>query len=61
MKGWTGLMGGGKSLPPPPKEEIRSNSLGRPDGRSARATASIPSFGSTAMTAPVPNAFRSAT
>lgn len=38
MKGWAGLMGAGKSLPPAPKEEIRSNSLGRMDGRSARAT-----------------------
>lgn len=38
MKGWQGLMGGGKSLPPAPPEEIRSNALGKIDGRSARAT-----------------------
>jgi predicted transcriptional regulator len=38
MKGLGGMMGGGKSLPPAPPEEIRSNSLGRMDGRSARAT-----------------------
>jgi hypothetical protein len=38
MKGWQGLVGGGRSLPPAPPEEIRSNALGRPDGRSTRAT-----------------------
>ena len=38
MKGWQGLMGGGKSLPPAPPEEVRLNALGKIDGRSARAT-----------------------
>jgi hypothetical protein len=31
-------VGSGKSLPPAPPEEVRANSLGRVDGRSARAT-----------------------
>ena len=38
MKGWQGLLGGGRSLPPAPPEEVTAKSLGRIDGRSARAT-----------------------
>ena len=38
MKGWQGLVGGGRTLPPAPPEEVTARSLNRIDGRSARAT-----------------------
>jgi hypothetical protein len=38
MTRWESLVGSGKTLPTPPAEEVTANSLGRVDGRSARAT-----------------------
>ena len=38
VRGKFPVLGGGKSLPPAPPEEVTTRSLGKADGRSARAT-----------------------